>query len=315
MKITGKANLAEEKIDIASNMLFPPQYLPDTSSDKRNLDTKAQRTAQEERRAKTHALHEKNERDRWAYVTDLYIERIQQQIEQIPALHHTLTSNEDEVRSTGAIELHPRKIDSDISSPVLIWPEYFIKILQRAPATVRTDAMRRSNDGQAAGSILRYLYHLTFLKREPSLKQGRDLFIDYHHSKYSPGRPRKGEIRVSSTYTETTLQEIWKEYSSVAHYWAAFLVLHDDIIVSTDTPLLNLDLAKFLRIAAHFAEFGAFCTNKHAPGWRLLSIEHLVLNGVQSPRSKPKIHINLINEVIEREIIELPPPKKKKGSL
>lgn len=315
MKITGKDNLAEEKIDIASNMLFPPQYLPDLSSDKRNLDTKTQRKAQEERCAKTSALHEKNERDRWAYVTDLYIERIQQQIEHIPALHQTLISNKDEVRSTGEIELHPRKIDSDISPSILIWTEDLIKILQRAPANVRTDAMRRSNDGQAAGSILRYLYHLTFLKRVPSLKQGKDLFIEYYHSKYGPGRPRKGEVRVSSTYTETALQEIWKEYSSVAHYWAAFLVLHGDIIEPTDTPLLNLDLAKFLRIAAHFAEFGVFCTNKHAPGWRLLSVDQLVLSGVQSPRSKPKIHINLINEVIEREIIELPPPKKKKGSL
>jgi hypothetical protein len=309
MKITSKANLAEEKIDIISKMLFPPQCIPDTSSNKKNLETEIQRAAQEERRTRTQNLHEENERDRWAYVTDLYIERIKQQIDKIPALHQTLTNDEDEVRSKGEIELHPREIYSNISSPILIWPEDLIKFLQRAPATVRTDAIKKSNDGQAAGSILRYLYHLTFLKREPSLTQGRELFIEYHNFKYGLGRPRKHEARLRNTYTDTILQEIWKEFSSVAHYWAAFLVLHDDNIIIDNNALLNIELPKFLGIAEHFAEFGAFCTNKHVPGWNLLSVGHLVLNGIQSPRSKPKIKIKLINAVIEDEIIKLLPKK------
>lgn len=305
MKIIRKATLAEEKFDIMSNMLFPPQYLPDNLSEKRNLDTKNQRKALEERCAKTSALQEKNEADRWAYVTDLYIERIKQQVDKIPALHQNLSDDEDAIGLTGKINLHPRKINSDINSPLIIWPEDLIKILQRAPATVRTDAIRRSDYGQAAGSILRYIYHLAFLKREPSLTQSRKLFIENYPSKYRPGRPKKDEERISSTYTDTILKKVWKEYSSVAHYWAAFLVLHTDNVILTDTPLRDIDLDDFSRIAAHFAEFGAFCKNKHSPDKHLFSVDQLVLNGLQTPRSKPKIHIDLINKKIEEEIINM----------
>lgn len=313
MKGTNKANVAGEMIDIAANMLFPPQQFPDRQIGTSNLDNESQRKSRDQVRDKAIALNKKYERDRWAYKTDLYVERVNLQLQQNPALHQTVSSDQNEVIATCEMELRPKKIGSGISRPMMMWPEDFFKMLERAPATVREDATENSNYGQAAGFMLRYLYHLTWLRREPSLTKGRELFLEYHRSEYGKGRPKKGEKRHIS-YTDSSLQMMWREFSSVAHYWAAFLTLRGDIIESTDNPLENLDFAKFSRIAAQFAEFGAFCTNKHASDWRLLFPDHLILSSTQSPSRKPKIHLNLINEEMEKEIIKLEKRKEEESA-
>jgi hypothetical protein len=293
-----------EKIRLSSLMLFPPQILSDEHTIVKRLESATDRSKKENLLVRTRELQERNERDRWAYITDLQIERLAKQIEALNTPKGDFPNDNAQAESQSEIELQPREIDSDIGAPIIMMPEDLLRFLERAPAVVRNDAMRRSVDGQAAGSILRYVYHLCVLKEESSLTKGIELFQKFYHSNYGRGRPKEGEERYGRSFSSSKIKNIWKEYRSVAHLWAAFLVSNDDVIIPDNEPLKSVDFARFLSTATFFEEFGTNFNSKNTKKeHRLLNSEHLATNQGHWRLTEPTTHINMVSEKIMRQIL------------
>ena len=301
-----RSEVASEKILLSSVMLFPSQLVLEEYTITKLLESATDRSTRENLLARARILQERNERDRWSYITDLRIERLAKQIEALNITNGEFPNNEAQAESQSEIELQPREIDSDIGAPMIVMREDLLSFLERAPAVVRNDAMRRSVDGQAAGLILRYVYHLCVLKQESSLTKGIELFQKFYHSSYARGRPKEAEERYIGTFSSSKIKKIWKEYRSVAHLWAATLVFNDDVITPTDEPLKRIDFAGFLATADYFAEFGtSFSSRNTKKEQRLLNAEHIAKNRSHWTASEPTTHINKISAKIEHQILGL----------
>jgi hypothetical protein len=158
-----------------------------------------------------------------------------------------------------------------------------------------------------AGSLLWYVYHMKHCNlAEPSLTQARKICLSHSPKRFKQrvGRPTKNEVRNVNSYNQSKLKGIWRDFSSVAHLWAAFLTLNQDVVQPTDMPLETIDLNGFLCCAQHFADFAANFVIPRSRGKKLLDKDELIELPIKGHRSLNSPGAYFINPHVKNYVIQ-----------
>ncbi len=127
-------------------------------------------------------------------------------------------------------------------------PSSMLEVLLNAPSytEVHNRAIDNSIKGHVAGLILlSYAFMAETDQEEPSMRKAKHI-TSWILKKHSTGS--------SIGKTLPSLDKFWSEFRSVAHLWAAFLVLQEQ-----GSVLLSENVNEFLGIAEWFREFGEGC--------------------------------------------------------
>jgi len=210
------------------------------------------------------------------------------------------------------IELKERRPPSDGFVRILTTKDSLLGMLNRAPNSFLRETRLASLNGQIAGSLLWYVYHMAKVtKIRPSLKNAREVCIDHHPKRFEnrKGRPTKAEQAEKVTYflTETPLKKIWGEFKSVAHLWAAYLAMKMDKMEPVYMPLEEVDVHKFLRYAEVFASFGCSYKIPNTANKTPLVLDDQMRFPTMMPENPDDFSLCLINQDVKRYIEDVLP--------
>jgi len=291
-----------EEITLSSQMLFPPQ-----AKAKINVKGKIHRIAGEEsgKQQNQQSAIEKRETTniimRWNYSTDKEIEHHQQRILTLPKTIYDSDLDTPSIVGSEYIEV-PRVVPTD--GLILTTREALLAFLERAPAIVRDRAKVESMHGQIAGSLLWYMYHMRHCNlAKPSVNAAKKICEAHYPRRFitTPGRPKKSEQRRVHSYKPGTLSATWRNFSSVAHLWAALLALNDDIIEPTDMPLEGIDFPRFIWYAKIFSAFGSQYVNRNAPNKKpVLNSDSLIEPSLDPSGDLAMLEHELINPHVKQ---------------
>lgn len=298
-----KSKIAHEKAVLSAKMLFPPQRGLATDSITRKSASEKEIKAAAAYRNKKKAWAKENKVRYWTYLLGDTVENLMMHIRSLPKSAPIRT--EDHLLASTEITLEPREYDPSSDTPFVFIKEDLLRFVTQPPRELKDDAKRRCISGQVAGWLLLYVYYLQEMQLKPSLTKAETIFNDLYPKRFDrkPGRPRKLDAGFDTHFNGGELSDAWSQYSPVAHFWAALLVLKNDKITYSNRPLKDIDIVALLKLAKFFAEFGLGFLAKHATvGTNLLKEREIVRH-----RGKwlPKIIASsdfIPNRKIEREI-------------
>jgi len=277
---------------LAAQMLFPP---PPARCIRENAPELAEIMREKQQKA-----IENNRVRRWQYAQDKFSEYLLLDVLHLPdgPINAMPVESKD---GDGYITLEPGNHPNDGFVRILTTKAGLIGMLERAPASIRRTALLASVEGQIAGSMLWYIYHMSKSKDiKPSLAKARSLCLDRYPKRFNnpKGRPVKNSTKLIHSLTEGSLKRIWREFQPVAHLWAAYLTLMRDKIAPVHLPLENINLRDFLVFAKIFAEFGcefriAGTTDQHP-----LIRDELVYPSVELAGDLSKFETNLLDDSV-----------------
>jgi len=246
-------------ITLSSQMLFPPQV---EASDQVKRTVHRINDEKSKKRDNARLAAEVNiSAMRFAYETDCRNEYLHQLI---PAL---LESEDDivpdaksigtrSIPKSGLLRIEPRKINRDVPLHYLPTAKVVLRFLRPAPAGVQDQAKLESVNGQIAGSLLWYMYHMKHCGfSKPGFRVARQIFIDHYPLRRflydpncldisDPSRLTKQEVLGLPKFNDSKLNTVWNTFRPVAHFWAALLAMNADIIDPTNRPLPTIKIAR-----------------------------------------------------------------------
>jgi hypothetical protein len=172
-----------------------------------------------------------------------------------------------------------------------------------------TDSTKRAC---IAGDILSSLYLMWVLKiDEPSLNKAIHIEIDFAQGKGKKGnkKPKYGDGDTLPV-SESEYRKYWREYISVAHFWAAVRLQRSHPFGDGKNPLSEDNYQAFLGVAQAIFQFGSkFIPKRARPRSAILD----PLECWQLPDSVAATHLKTehISEVFRKRIEKYKAPKSK----
>lgn len=257
-----------EQIWLASQMLFPEQSLLREDRQLAILNEKSehQNKRAEQTRAKERKLgwSRQHELERWAYSRDRKIvdfhqmlSREQQRYEDVIAAGRYTVPLESQ--HPGEISLFPYSALEDGITRLVLPTASLVSIFEAVPAAIHQRIAEASLQGQLAGAVLVYLYYLKLLKLDDArLPLAIKICLHRANERYhrKSGRPKSGSVSLLKGLRKDSLDEYWGRYRPVAHWWAAYVSIHDIALLPVDMPIGPDNLDEMIRRARFFARFG-----------------------------------------------------------